>query len=170
MGDGRKIKYKKCLIATGGRPRTLEVFNNFGADHVTTYRNLHDFDHMESLISNKMIKSVAIIGGGFLGTELAYSMAQKSKKTGLKITQILREKGHLSKILPEYLSNSTTAKIRSEGVEVFEENTVKSAFLDDQGKVNITTNTGKNVQVDHVVVAIGKFSNFSKTNQCKDFL
>ena len=90
----------------------------------------------------------------FLGTELAYSMSQKQ---GLKVTQVLKEKGHLTKILPEYLSNWVTNRIRSEGVEIIEETTVKSANLDENGKVNFTTNSGKTVQVDHVVVAVGKF-------------
>ena len=111
---------------------------------------------MNGPIANKKIDSVAIIGGGLLGTELAYSMALQSPKTGLKITQILKEKGHLTKILPEYLSNWITNKMRSEGVQVFEEATVKSASLDDQGKVNVTTNSGKTVKVDHVVLAIGE--------------
>ena len=52
-----------------------------------------DFMKMEALIANKKIDSVAIIGGGLLGTELAYSMALQSPKTGLKITQILNGKG-----------------------------------------------------------------------------
>ena len=111
---------------------------------------------MNGPIANKKIDSVAIIGGGLLGTELAYSMALQSPKTGLKITQILKEKGHLTKILPEYLSNWITNKMKSEGVQVFEETTVKSANLDDQGKVNVTTNSGKTVKVDHVVLAIGE--------------
>ena len=115
-----------------------------------------DFMKMEALIANKKIDSVAIIGGGLLGTELAYSMALQSPKTGLKITQILNGKGHLTKILPEYLSNWITNKMKSEGVQIFDETTVKSANLDDQGKVNVTTNSGKTVKVDHVVLAIGE--------------
>ena len=46
--------------------------------------------------------------------------------------------------------------MKSEGVQVFEETTVKSANLDDQGKVNVTTNSGKTVKVDHVVLAVGE--------------
>merc|ERR1712200_329423 len=102
--------------------------------HVTAYHNLPDFMHMEDLISNKKIQSVAVIGGGLLGTELAYSMSQK---------QVLKEKSHLTKILPEYLSNWVTNRIRGEGVEIIEETTVKSANLDESGKVNFTTNSGK---------------------------
>ena len=134
----------------------MEAFTNIGPDHVTTYHNVQDFMKMESLIANKKIKSVAIIGGGLLGTELAYSMALQSPKTGLKITQILKEKGHLTKILPEYLSNWITNKMRSEGVQVFEETTVESANLGSNGEVNIITDSGKTVKVDHVVMAIGE--------------
>ena len=67
LDDGRKIKYGKCLIATGGQPKNLEAFSSIGPKHVTAYHNLQDFMHMEDLISNKKIQSVAVIGGGLLG-------------------------------------------------------------------------------------------------------
>ena len=95
-----------------------------------------------------------------------------SQKQGLKVTQVLKEKSHLTKILPEYLSNWVTNRIRGEGVEIIEETTVKSANLDESGKVNFTTNSGKTVQVDHVVVAVGKFElrHFFKIETCHSFV
>ena len=50
LENGHKIRYKKCLIATGGQPKTLEAFTNIGPDHVTTYHNVQDFMKMEALI------------------------------------------------------------------------------------------------------------------------
>ena len=115
---------------------------------------------MEALIASEKVKSVAVIGDGLLGTELAYSFGLQSKKTGLKVTNILKGKGHLTKILPEYLSKWITNKLKSEGVQIFEETTVKSADLDLSGKVKITTNSGAIVEVDHVVLAIGESNYF----------
>ena len=54
---------------------------------------------------------MAIVGGGFLGSELACALAHASKKYGGKVMQIFPESGNLHKVLPEYLSEWTTKKI-----------------------------------------------------------
>ena len=56
-------------------------------------------------------KSVAIVGGGFLGSELACALGHASKKNGGKVFQIFPESGNLHRVLPEYLSEWTTKKI-----------------------------------------------------------
>lgn len=156
LDDGRKIKFEKCLIATGGSPKQLSVFDGFGKDHVSTFRSVQDYKSLEKLVSNGQVKSVAVIGGGFLGSELAYSLNIKSKekKLGLKITQIIAEKGILMKILPEYLSNWAVTKLKAEGIQVLNESKVQYATLEN-GKVKIQTDQGANFEFDHVVVSVG---------------
>lgn len=56
-------------------------------------------------------KSVAIVGGGFLGSELACALAKRGKATGLKVTQVFADIGNMGMVLPEYLSRWTTRKI-----------------------------------------------------------
>ena len=64
---------------------------------------------------------MAIVGGGFLGSELACALAHRAKqraengKPGGKITQLMPESGNISKILPEYLSKWATDRVR-EGI------------------------------------------------------
>lgn len=38
-------------------------------------------------------KSVIVIGGGFLGSELACALGRKSKSNGMKVTQVFPERG-----------------------------------------------------------------------------
>ena len=57
-------------------------------------------------------KNIVIVGGGFLGSELACALAHVSKKYGGTVTQIYPETGNLSKILPEYLSKWTTKRVK----------------------------------------------------------
>ena len=38
-------------------------------------------------------KSVLVIGGGFLGSELVCALGKKSKSNGMKVTQVFPEKG-----------------------------------------------------------------------------
>lgn len=97
----------------------MEVFENADPkvhEKVQLYRNIYDFqdlyEHMEGA------KSVAVVGGGFLGSELVCALGRKGKKTNMKVYQIFKESGNMGKILPEYLSFWTTEKIKGEGIEV----------------------------------------------------
>lgn len=86
-------------------------------ENVTLYRDIYDFEYLTESLHDA--KSLAIVGGGFLGSELACSLSHKVKKDpNFKIYQIFKEGGNLGKILPEYLSFWTTNKVKSLGVEV----------------------------------------------------
>ena len=97
LDDGRIIKYHKCLIATGGTPKTLQCLKDF-TSNVTTFRSLSDYEKLDQLTSSGKIKSIAVIGGGFLGSEITCSLALKGKEEGFSVTQILPQKGPLSKV------------------------------------------------------------------------
>ncbi len=66
----------RLLIATGGKPRSLPGIDL--SSHVSTFRTLEDFKHLETL--TKLVKDVMIIGGGFLASELAASIAARGKE------------------------------------------------------------------------------------------
>jgi programmed cell death 8 (apoptosis-inducing factor) len=72
LADGSVIYYHKVLLATGGKPKTLE---NVSGDHVSTFRNINDFKKLDKIA--KEGAHVAIIGGGFLGSELAVALAHR---------------------------------------------------------------------------------------------
>lgn len=147
LTDGKEISYNKCLIATGSIPKTLKLYDEASdkvKDKFSVFRSIADFEDLREELNN--IKSIAIIGGGFLGSELAASLANKGKKQGVTIYQIFKEKGNMGKVLPKYLSQWTTEKVRFEGVKVMTESEVESCSLDKSGeKVNLLLNNGENV-------------------------
>jgi apoptosis-inducing factor 1 len=57
-------------------------------------------------------EKVAIIGGGFLGSELAYSLAHRGKDRNVGVWQIFPEEGNMALVFPKYLSTWTTHKLR----------------------------------------------------------
>ena len=62
----------------------------------------------------------------------------------------------LLQVLPEYLSDWTTEKVKAEGVNIINNVEVKSAKIDQTtGKVSLTLNDGQKLDTDHVVVAVG---------------
>ncbi|XP_062341215.1 apoptosis-inducing factor 1, mitochondrial isoform X3 [Osmerus eperlanus] len=155
LSDNSEISYDKCLIATGGVPRNLQVIERAGEEvtkRTTLFRKVDDFKALEKV--SREIKSITIIGGGFLGSELACALGRRSSEDGLEVVQMYPEKGNMGKVLPEYLSNWTTEKVKSEGVRVITEALVKNVSFDD-GKVQIKLKDGRVVKTDHLVAAVG---------------
>ncbi|XP_048779085.2 apoptosis-inducing factor 1, mitochondrial-like [Ostrea edulis] len=151
LSDGSEICYDKCLLATGGSPKNhpvMEKAEKEVQDRTILFRNTSDFSRLYEAIENS--KSVAIIGGGFLGSELACALGFK----GLKVHQIIQEKGNLGTVLPEYLSKHTTDKVRESGVNVMTSQSVTEARYNDN-QVELTLDNGSKVSVDNVVVSVG---------------
>lgn len=77
LTDGTEIKYQRCLIATGSTPRSLPIFEQAPAkikERVSMFKTIEDFQNLKNHVDQS--KSIAIIGGGFLGSELACALAK----------------------------------------------------------------------------------------------
>ncbi|XP_076606214.1 apoptosis-inducing factor 1, mitochondrial isoform X6 [Chaetodon auriga] len=155
LDDDSEISYDKCLIATGGIPRNLQVIERAGEEvmkKTTLFRKIEDFRSLDKVSRN--IKSITIIGGGFLGSELACALGRRSNESGLEVIQMYPEKGNMGKVLPEYLSNWTTEKVKKEGVKIISEALVKSVTCKDD-QLEIQLKDGRLVKTDHIVAAVG---------------
>jgi len=156
LADGTQIGYDKCLIATGGKPKSLPQLNNLPEDvkeKITFFRKIEDFRNLDE--ATKDAKSVAIFGGGFLGSELACALGHKSKTNKMEVVQAYQEPGNMGKVLPEYLSEWTTDKVRSEGVTVLPNSKVSSVSKTEDGRLDVKLSTGSSIITDHMVVAVG---------------
>ncbi|RLV85370.1 hypothetical protein DV515_00016031 [Chloebia gouldiae] len=155
LNDGTQISYDKCLIATGGSPRNLPAIERAGKDvqkRLTLFRKIEDFRRLEKI--SREVKSITIIGGGFLGSELACALGRRARTRGLEVIQLFPENGNMGKVLPEYLSNWTTEKVRREGVNVLPNAVVKSVSVSGNRLV-IKLKDGRKVETDHIVAAVG---------------
>ncbi|KAL1459871.1 hypothetical protein WDU94_011822 [Cyamophila willieti] len=123
-------------------------------EKITVYRNVMDFQELESVIETGA-KAVAVVGGGFLGSELACALAKRGGTSNTRVYQIFPEKGNMARILPAYLSAWTTKKVEEEGVHTLRGATVEAAKLDEKNNVELTLSDGQKLKVDHVVVAVG---------------
>ncbi|CAB4055864.1 ATAD1 [Lepeophtheirus salmonis] len=144
--DGKvgSIEYGKCLLATGSRPKILPELKEIPSSSLSTVR-FHPF---------------AVIGGGFLGTELSCALGARSKiiDNNFSVTQVIPEEGNMALVLPKYLSMWMTEKVKGEGVRVITENMVKSSQML-EGKVVLKLANGTKLKVDHVIVAVGSDPN-----------
>lgn len=161
LDNGQSIKYEKCLLAPGGKPNTIPAFDAAPAslkDKIIYYRTADDFLRLEKLCEEP--KRVVIVGGGFLGSELACALSRRSEgdkdqKTEQKIIQIFPEPGNLAKILPEYLSQYMTKKIENEGCKVISNVEVKSVTGTKDNTLLLKLSNGDEIQADYAVCAVG---------------
>jgi programmed cell death 8 (apoptosis-inducing factor) len=75
-----ELSFDKCLLATGGRPKNLPTFTEAPAnlqEKVSLYRTIPDYQRLDELVGK--VESVLVVGGGFLGSELAVGMANRGK-------------------------------------------------------------------------------------------
>jgi 3-phenylpropionate/trans-cinnamate dioxygenase ferredoxin reductase component len=79
--QGTEYQYEKLLLATGGTPRRLE----FGGDHIIYYRTLADYEQVRALAEKHT--RFAVIGGGFIGSEIAAALAMNGKQVSLVIPE-----------------------------------------------------------------------------------
>ncbi|KAI7901681.1 apoptosis-inducing factor, mitochondrion-associated, C-term-domain-containing protein [Cokeromyces recurvatus] len=151
LDDGSMIYYNKVLLATGGEPKKLSIQTN--SKHITTFRNVYDFQKLDKIAKDGA--HIAVVGGGFLGSELAVALAHRSTKENLKVTQIFPEDGNMAKVFPGYLTKWTTSRVRKLGVDVKERSRVESIAITDDDKTSVKLSNGESLLVDHVIVAIG---------------
>ncbi|KAK6018215.1 pyridine nucleotide-disulfide oxidoreductase, partial [Ostertagia ostertagi] len=153
LDDGTCISYDKCLIATGGKPKTLPELENAGEDvkkRVLYLRGVDDYRTLDSIC--KTSKSIVIVGGGFIGSELAYSIHRKYKD--VKITQVIAENGNLSRVLPEFLSKKAAESLRGIGVDVITNAKITGARKHGE-QLEVEVNGSRSISSDYIVVCIG---------------
>jgi 3-phenylpropionate/trans-cinnamate dioxygenase ferredoxin reductase subunit len=136
--------YEKLLLATGGTPRRL----GFGAGNIIYYRTLEDYQYLRELSNHR--DHFGVIGAGFIGSEIAAALAMNGKK----VTMIFPEQGIGARVYPKEIWEYLNRYFRQKGVVVIPDSHVNGLQKVDDS-FHITTEDGKNIQVDGVVAGIG---------------
>jgi NADPH-dependent 2,4-dienoyl-CoA reductase/sulfur reductase-like enzyme len=142
--DGRTYSGEKLLLATGGMPRRLP----FGGDDIIYYRSLTSYKHLRELSTH--LERFTIIGGGFIGSEIAAALAMNGKK----VSMLFPEDGIGALVYPHALSQHLNEFFRRKGVEILTGESV-AAMEKDQKEYILTTKSGLKITTDAVVAGIG---------------
>ncbi len=141
---GNSYAYSQLLIATGGVPRKLP----FEEGVVQYYRTWDDYRRVRSEVERR--EEFLVIGGGFIGTELAAALTMN----GRKVSVLIPEDYLLARILPAGLGHFVLEYCRSKGMTVLTGEIAVSAERTGE-RLNITTRTGKRLAADVAIAAIG---------------
>ncbi len=141
---GTVYGFEKLLLATGGAPRRLP----FGGDQIIYFRSLDDYQRLRSVADRE--EPIAVLGGGFIGSEIAAALAMNGKT----VTMLFPDEGMCSRVFPRNLSQFLNRFFREKRVKVLAGDL--AADLTSSGSLlSLKTRGGRSLPVAGVVAGIG---------------
>lgn len=151
LADGSSIAYDRLLLTTGARARTIAGIDE-ASRRIRTLRTHADSEEIRRELSPG--RKLAIIGGGFIGLELAAT----ARRLGAAVALIEGLPRILSRGVPEEIAAIVAARHRAEGVDI--RCNAKIERVDaDEGHARVVLAGGETIEADLVVVGIGAVPN-----------
>ena len=144
--SGETFGYETLLIATGARARKLDCPGN-DLPNVFYLRSMDDSRKIREKAARS--EQAAVIGGGFIGMEVASVLAQRNIET----TMIIREDRVWSRVFTPAMSEFFERYYIARGVRLLKKEGVSS--LQGRDRVNVTLSGGRNISCDMVVGGVG---------------
>lgn len=145
--DGNLYRFEKLLLATGGIPRHLPVAGG-NLDDICYYRYIDDYLKIKDKASEG--RSALVVGGGFIGSEIAAALA--TGKT--KVTMLFPEPTLLARVFPEYLGKAVGEIYKQEGVDIIMNDRPVSFSKEGETFIAITAQ-GRKIRSDMVIIGAG---------------
>lgn len=145
---GDTYSYGTVLIATGGTPVALPIEGGGASDRVLTFRTAEDYRRLRALAAQA--DRIAVVGGGYIGSELAAALVQQGVDTVLvHSTPALG-----ADVFPADLADHFAGMFRDAGVELVGGHEVVGGVAGDAG-VRLDLEGGASVVADAVVSGLG---------------
>lgn len=141
---GDEYTYERLLVATGGTPKHLPFENR----NIIYYRNFQDYQHLRELTEKG--DHFVVIGGGFIGSEIAAALTM----VGKKVTLIFPGSAISGSIFPEDLAHFLNEYYREKGVELVTGETAASVQKEGD-RIMVYTGSGRVFEADGVVAGVG---------------
>jgi 3-phenylpropionate/trans-cinnamate dioxygenase ferredoxin reductase component len=148
--SGSEYSYDRLLLATGGDPVQITPSSN----RILYFRTLQDYHRLRTLSTEG--QRFLVIGGGFIGSELAAVL----KMQGKDVTMIFPENGIGGRMFPAKQSDHLTQYFIQKGVRVLNRRSVIS-LQDEGGQVRVVNDQNEELWFDCVVAGLGIRPNLS---------
>ena len=140
-------KYDKLILSPGAKPILPDFYTE--NERTFTLRTVEDTLKIRAFVEQKQPKTAVVIGGGFIGLEMAENLAE----LGIETT-IIQRGNHLLPTVDCDMASFVHAKMRHHGVQLLlNTNTNKMSITGEQ--VSLDFDNGSNLSADMVVLAVG---------------
>ena len=140
--------YDKLVISTGSTPLKPPI-DGINSDRVKTLWTIPDMDNIKKFISDKNVKDAIVVGGGFIGVE----MAENLHHLGINVSIVEKNNQLLSNVDFE-MAQFVHQNINSYGVNLYLGKGV-TKFEDINNGINIFLDDGTIIKSDMVILSIG---------------
>jgi len=141
------LYYDRLMIASGATP-ILTQANSTSADNVYTITRLNEVNKLKSALSK--YKKVCIIGGGFIGIEVADQLISQ----GIEITLIEAHNNLLSQTFDSEISEKISAALSETGIKIHTGEKLENLIIKDNLASKVITNKAE-YDTDAIIIAIG---------------
>jgi 3-phenylpropionate/trans-cinnamate dioxygenase ferredoxin reductase component len=144
---GETREFGKLLLATGGTPNILQIPGG-DLDGICYYRTLDDYQRIRELVSGG--SSAVIIGGGFIGSEMAAALCINE----VNVTMLYPSPYLCNRVFPEALGLAMENLFENTGIRIL--NNQKPVLFERKGSKFMTWTSGDEaIQSDIVIVGAG---------------
>lgn len=143
-GETYEESYDRLVLSPGASP-IVPNLEGVDSKHVFTVRNVEDIERLNNYVQTKDIANIAVIGGGFIGVEVAENLKLAGRNVSLIefANQVMMPFDYdMAQILHKELMDKGIKVIVNDGLAKITDN-------------NVTLNSGKQVDAQVVVLAIG---------------
>ena len=146
-GEEYKESYDTLVLSPGSKPITPPIPGLNEADNLYTLRNVPDTDKIKAHVDDLKPKHATVVGGGFIGIEMAESLRER----GIDVTLV--ELGNQVMAPVDFeMAQLVHNHMREHGVELVLEDGVHS--FEEKGK-KVVLNSGRTIKTDMIILAIG---------------
>lgn len=143
------LDYDYLILSPGANP-IVPPFKGIDEVPVFTLRNIPDSNKIIQYIENRKVKHATVIGGGFIGLE----MAENLRHRGIKV-KIVEMFDQVMTSLDKEIAQFVHQELLLNGVCLQLEDPVESFEVDNKGKSYVITKNGERIKTDMVILAIG---------------
>lgn len=144
--NGERYGFGKLLLAIGTKPRRIAIPGG-EPEGLCYYRTLDDYLRMQS--EAKARQSVLIVGGGFIGSELAAAL-----NNSLEVTMIFPSATLCRRVFPEKLGLAVQQHFQERGIRVIPSN-FPTSISKIGDKFRTETASGKSLESDLMIIGVG---------------
>jgi 3-phenylpropionate/trans-cinnamate dioxygenase ferredoxin reductase subunit len=144
---GERHQFRKLLLATGGAPQVLTIPGK-DLEGIYYYRLLDDYQRMRRAATEG--KSAVVIGGGFIGSEIAAAVCLNK----LSVTMVYPSPHLCHRVFPKDLGLAMESLYQSRGIRILK-GQKPTSFKRRGSRFVVQTSGGEKIESDLVIVGAG---------------